>query len=170
MRRLSSTRFSIHFQLVHGQKNSLMLYIYCMRAVLSSLGIVRVVGLNPPLHKPGFRLHSCLFSLLPAAQAVHPGLSGGVLRRPGRQLQGPLLHGDQPLQHGQADHLALCLPLAAGRAAARRQASERREPLSWWKQTETSRCRNRRAVKCRNYRQKKKKRHKYEQLHVYAKR
>lgn len=106
----------------------------------------------------------------PAAQAVHPGLSGGLLRRPGRQLQGPLLHGDQPLQHGQADHLALRLPLAAwrgGGAAARRQASERREPLRGRSQTQTSRRTNRRVVKNRSYRQK---RHKNEQLHVYAKR
>lgn len=62
-------------------------------------------------------------SLSLSAQAVYPSLSGGLLRRPGRQLEGPFLHSDQPLQHGQADHLALCLPLAAwrgGRAAARR--------------------------------------------------
>lgn len=64
-----------------------------------------------------------VLSLPLTAQAVYPSLSGGLLRCPGRQLEGPLLHSDQPLQHGQADHLALCVPLAAcrGRGAAARR-------------------------------------------------
>lgn len=68
------------------------------------------------------------------AQAVYPSIPGGLLRCPGRQLQGAFLHSDQPLQHGQADHLALRLPLAAWRS--RRAAAWRKTPqwggaLSW---------------------------------------
>ncbi|KAJ8348110.1 hypothetical protein SKAU_G00266990 [Synaphobranchus kaupii] len=57
--------------------------------------------------------HSCPDGFIYKHKRCIPASPGGLLHRSGQQLQGALLHRHQPLQHGQADHLSLCLPLAA---------------------------------------------------------
>lgn len=52
---------------------------------------------------------------VPAAQAMHPRIAGGLLCQPGQQLQGTLLHGHQPLQPGQAEHIPFAVTMATGR-------------------------------------------------------